>query len=505
MRAVQVSGLPARVRPMSRVICLAAAIFAGWTTATSAEETGPAPAQGTSQVRGVFPAYGEWTVPVAERWQGRMVHDARQQFKAEAVEADERITGAIWRVEGPEQHEGRGVLVREWGRASSEYELRARTPGDYSVVCRFTQMDGKGPSVSWSVTVSDDTWATLGRRGVDPSEPGRMTFIEGGTFLMGAPAASAQGGQDAVPAHEVQVDDFYIGTYLVTAGEFCAFLNERGNPDFRYLITDEEWNRERAREPGGLGYEGCNIYLDGEAREYRPRPNRANCPANQVTWFGAVQYCRWLSEHTGETYRLPTEAEWEYAARGPEGRRYPWGSEGPFPGGRGATAEPAAEYTGALSEPAAPSLFPGVTVGSFPKGDTPEGVTDLTSGMGQWCTDVYSPDYYSVSPRDNPTGPVVPTGRREGSSDQGVLRVMRGEGVGYHTNYNDVTLWPLVPENYYYMSPAWTRGGATDLATEQNAGRTFQISQQGFRVARELDAAEVKARSAPEDGMEALR
>lgn len=77
--------------------------------------------------------------------------------------------------------------------------------------------------------------------------------------------------------------------------------------------------------------------------------------------------------------------------------------------------------------------------------------------------------------------------------------------MGYHTNYRDVTLWPLVPDNYYYMSPAWTRGAATDLATEQNAKRTFQISQQGFRVVREVAAAE-EGRGAPEgDARNALR
>jgi formylglycine-generating enzyme required for sulfatase activity len=362
----------------------------------------------------------------------------------------------------------------------------AITTGQTNLSSEITVLTGSSKG-SRSITVSDDAWAVLGRKTVDPSEPGRMTFIKGGTFLMGAPEPSVEGGTEAMPVHEVRVDGLYIGTYLVTAGEFCGFLNERGNPEYRYLLTDEIREERLGEREITLGRRGCNIFLDAEANEHRPRPNRAYCPANGVTWVGAVEYCRWLSERTGQRYRLPTEAEWEYAARGPEGRKYPWGSADPFAQGKGATPEPATEYTGAAAERMyARTCFPGVSIGSFPRGNTPEGVADLTSGMGQWCSDIYSPDWYGVSPRDNPTGPETTAAQGNGEDRRPFMRAMRGADVLHYSSYNDVTLWPLFHEEYWYMAPAWTRGAAAPTALGgDERSRHFLPYRQGFRVVQE--------------------
>ena len=443
----------------------------------------------------VFPAYADWLVPMMtwEEWPRGVkrlvrVRDARQLFRAEAPDADRSISRAVWRVRGPEERDERGILVREGRRVASEYKLRVSTPGQYTIVCRFVEGNATQLEVPWSLMVSDDPWAVLGRKAVDPSEPGQMTFIKGGAFQMGAPKPSPRGVTNAMPAHEVRVGDFYIGTYLVTASEFCKFLNECGNPEYRYLLTDDSRSRPIAKYKRlmTLGRTLCNIYLDTDANQYRPRPNRTFCPASGVTWFGAVEYCRWLSERSGERYRLPTEAEWEYAARGPEGRRYPWGSADPFPKGKGATREAAAGYTAGADAMYTTNYFPGVNIGSFPRGNTPEGVTDLTSGMGQWCSDVYSPEWYSVSPRDNPTGPQFTPAEWARDHGRPFMRVMRGASVEHYTNYNDVTLWPLFHKSYYYMAPAWTREAVTPTPVEGvDAWGGFGPHRLGFRVVRE--------------------
>jgi formylglycine-generating enzyme required for sulfatase activity len=182
------------------------------------------------------------------------------------------------------------------------------------------------------------------------------------------------------PAHHdfearvrVRVDDFWIARHPVTAVEFCAFLNR---PQARhedqaplYALDDD------------MPYKWSTIERAGT--EWRPRRGAADAPANRVTWLGAVEYCEWLTsvDPHGVRYRLPTEAEWEYAARGAARRAWPWGAEAPTPE-RGWTWTPKA-WDGAEPWMKCP-------VGSFPLGATPEGVMDLLgTGLEEWCLGVY--------------------------------------------------------------------------------------------------------------------
>jgi formylglycine-generating enzyme required for sulfatase activity len=118
-------------------------------------------------------------------------------------------------------------------------------------------------------------------------------------------------------------------------------------------------------------------------------------PVVGVSWHDAVSYCGWLSERTGKPFRLPTEAEWERAARGgKEGEKYPWGDELPsekiFPGYDVETGGP-------------------VRVGlNEPNGF---GLCDMSASVHEWCGDFYDPNYYRISPERNPAGP--PTGLRK--------------------------------------------------------------------------------------------
>ena len=266
--------------------------------------------------------------------------------------------------------------------------------------------------------------------------------------------------------------DFYLGRYMVTASEFCLFLKERGNPECRYLYDDEArlehiqevieyyrenyWDalpdsaskaersrRDRHREKWMKRLEGiqarpaCNIVRDPKTGEYRPRGELEYCPANCVTFVGAVEYCKWLSRRTGRRYRLPTEAEWEYAARGSEGRWFPWGYEEQ----RLSHEEDQAPRPCVLASQLAlgpTHAFPHVNVGSCPHGNTPDGIADMVEYLLQWCSDGYSKTYYKVSPSVNPQGPHV--AEEEFESHPRVLRggsaLMEGS-----SGYNQMPAW----------------------------------------------------------------
>jgi hypothetical protein len=150
-----------------------------------------------------------------------------------------------------------------------------------------------------------------------------LIYIEPGSFIMGR---STRGVAllscinfefgiylDEGPPRKVTITKgFYIGKYTVTVGQYCKFLN---CPD--------------VNQPGrflSFNYWSRIIKRDGR---FVPRPETEDCTANTVHWEGAKAFCEWLSKSTGRRFRLPTEAEWEFMARGPEGRNFPWGNKEP--------------------------------------------------------------------------------------------------------------------------------------------------------------------------------
>jgi formylglycine-generating enzyme required for sulfatase activity len=177
-------------------------------------------------------------------------------------------------------------------------------------------------------------------------------------FLMGSDA-----GQDCErPIHRVWVDAFLFSATQVTNAEYAPFLaaTSAAPPPF--------WQD--------------------------PNFNNPDQPVTGVSWYEAVRYCAWLSSHAARAYRLPTEAEWEHAARGVlEQKNFPWGDAPPQSLPNYATRwqsspEPVAGY--------APNAF---------------GLYDICDNVHEWCSDWYDPNYYAVSPERNPLGP-DPTKRK---------------------------------------------------------------------------------------------
>jgi sulfatase modifying factor 1 len=184
--------------------------------------------------------------------------------------------------------------------------------------------------------------------------------IPAGEFLMGCDVGAA----NERPVHRVFVDEFAIGRFAVTNELYRSFIEDTGH----------------AQPPG---------WTDS-------RFNHPEQPVTSVCWFDATVYCEWLSKKTGKLYRLPTEAEWERAARaGLEGKLYTWGDESP------------------QHQPNYSELWVNgpERVGQRPANGF--GLYDMSENVHEWCSDWYDERYYFNSPSSNPQGPA--TGMRRSS------------------------------------------------------------------------------------------
>jgi formylglycine-generating enzyme required for sulfatase activity len=205
-------------------------------------------------------------------------------------------------------------------------------------------------------------------------------------FLMGSSA-----GQDCeCPIHRVWVDAFLLAATQVTNAEYARFLGATGAPPPPF-------------------WQDANF-------------NHAQQPVAGVSWFEAAKYCEWLNAQTARAYRLPTEAEWERAARGDlEQKNFPWGDAPPQSRPDYATRwqtgpDPVARY--------APNAF---------------GLYDICDNVHEWCSDWYDPNYYAVSPERNPRGP-----------DAGKRKSSRGGSWRHHVKVARCSGRSSIPPEFQY-------------------------------------------------------
>jgi len=245
---------------------------------------------------------------------------------------------------------------------------------------------------------------------------GDYVFVPAGAFKMGDNFGDGEARER--PVHVVELDSFYIGKYEMTNGEWRKFRDDPGYDDRKF------WPEGRV-VPKDQG-----AYWNDARNHGGGTPDSDNYPVLGVNWDSATAYCNWLSNKTGKKYRLPTEAEWEKAARGTDQRRYPWGNEIDYS---------YANYVG--SRPFDTGTVVGFYDGSK-HGDlqthnnaSPYGAYDMAGNVMEWCQDWYSRNYYSFSPKKDPKGP-----------PSGSYRVVRGgtfftEGFDSRT-YARSAAWP---------------------------------------------------------------
>lgn len=209
-----------------------------------------------------------------------------------------------------------------------------------------------------------------------------MIRVPGGTFLLGCDPGQTEAGEcndNEMPARKVRLDDFYIGQFEVTNREFLAFLQEAGNN----TEAGAPWY-DASRTTGGIEETGEGFRLRSAAYAERP--------VVYVTWFGARAYAEWLAERTGRPFRLPTEAEWEYAARGgQQSRNYR------YPGAN------SLKDAGWFNRPEG-SRYPSV---KGKKVGNELGIYDMGGNVWEWVADWYAGKYYSnlSDGAPNPRGP----------------------------------------------------------------------------------------------------
>ena len=238
---------------------------------------------------------------------------------------------------------------------------------------------GVSGGIAYSNEVQVETDTSTGGDGAE------MVYIPGGEFEMGD--NSGLGTNDEAPLHIVHLDPYYIDKYEVTNALFEQFINDGGYTTREYW-SDDGWEWKQDEEVSFPEY--------WESGEYNSGPSYTDYPVVGVSWYEAEAYCVWAGK------RLPTEAEWELAAKGTEGNIWPWGNEF-FQEIEGETVH--CNFNGSdggRSDPYERSS----PVGSFPTGDSPYGVSDMAGNVEEWCYDWYSNTYYQGSPMDNPQGPV---------------------------------------------------------------------------------------------------
>ena len=237
-----------------------------------------------------------------------------------------------------------------------------------------------------------------------PADGMVMVKIPEGEFTMG----SINGGEDE-PPHMVKLNTYWIDQTEVTNARFALFVKDTGyqteekGSGKAFIFNGTVWN-----QASGADWEhpqGSSSHLEGLTLH----------PVVYISWNDAAAYCEWAGA------RLPTEAEWEKAARGTDARVYPWGNQAP---------------SGSLLNSADVNFHMAWTnqniddgyeftapVGSYPAGASPYGALDMSGNVYEWVADWYSEAYYSQSPYANPTGPA-----------SGEYHVLRGGSFGTLTH-----------------------------------------------------------------------
>ena len=243
----------------------------------------------------------------------------------------------------------------------------------------------------------------IGSTQVSPVDGMILVYVPAGEFLMGSADSDSDATSDEKPQHKVTLDAFWIDRTEVTNAMFAEFVAasgyktdaEKAGKGAVYNPTAKSWEETAGvdwQHPRGPGSDTAGLEQH---------------PTVLMSWNDAAAYCAWAGR------RLPTEAEWEKAARGTDGRKFPWGNQDVAGdllnfADRNLEADWADKNINDGNQFTAPA-------GSYPKGASPYGALDMAGNVWEWVTDWYDENYYASAPAQNPKGP-----------DSGQDRVLRG-------------------------------------------------------------------------------
>ncbi|MCY3019108.1 MAG: SUMF1/EgtB/PvdO family nonheme iron enzyme [Planctomycetota bacterium] len=221
-----------------------------------------------------------------------------------------------------------------------------------------------------------------------------LVLVPAGEFMMGSDDAGAK--PDEKPVHKVKISKpYYIGKYDVTVAQFRAFADAT-----KSQTEAEKWGK------GWKWYDGRWQELAGVNWRTPGFPQEDNCPVVVVTWNDAQEFCKWATKLAGRTVRLPSEAEWEYAARGPSSPQYPWGDK--WEGIMANVADASLRRAGfnmQWGEIKEDDGYPFTSPGGAYKNASWCGAYDMAGNVWQWCQDYFNDKYYGESPAVDPQGP----------------------------------------------------------------------------------------------------
>ncbi|MBN2312672.1 MAG: formylglycine-generating enzyme family protein [Sedimentisphaerales bacterium] len=274
-----------------------------------------------------------------------------------------------------------------------------------------------------------------------------MVLIPGGTFQMGSPEGEAGRKDDEGPQFKVRLDEFYLCSKEVTIELFMAYYQETVTAKKDFITIEEEQKAKESQDVDAVT--GPTPVYGDMTMGYGEKH-----PAMGMTWHNAMNFCEWLKKKTGKTYRLPTEAEWEYACRA--------GSTSAF----GVTDKPDQMKDFAWYEDTADSET--AEVGT--KKPNAWGLYDMSGNVQEWVYDFYSPSAYKETAKQNPA--VNPKGPQEG-------KVHVARGGDYSCPVEDIRC-----ATRSFEEPWWRSG---DPQIPKSMWWLPQMEFIGFRVARSVE------------------
>ena len=340
---------------------------------------------------------------------------------------------APWTLSGPSGYIENG---------NGDSALTHQVAGDYTL--SWGDVAGWDAPAGQTQFLAEDGELTFAGTYTEQVQAGKFVLIDAGLFLMGSPEDEPEARVLEWPRHEVTLTHgFHIQTTEVTNRQFMEMAQWAYREGYCHAspIRLVDALDGSTHELLDLDDNDCEIAFDMGRFSLRAagwHGVNPDHPVKEVTWYGAVAYCDWLSLREGRTraydhstwqcnggdpygatgYRLPTEAEWEYACRA--------GTQTPFNTGDCLGAGTEANYCGYIPYgdcPAGVCEGWSVMIGSYPANAW--GLYDMHGNIWEWCSDIWGEDYYEISPGTDPTGPTIGTGR-----------VVRGGGWSYGEQFS---------------------------------------------------------------------